>query len=408
MLVAETNRSRTELNSSLKERPFSNQAVWLYTVAFIFYATNHMLIIALPFFSQSLGAGRSEIGIIMGAYMFVSMFLRPLAGAVVDRYGPKNIFMIALVLNAIALAAYTIEDLWAFAFMRALQGVILAFFSMTIHLLIIDMLSDKVRGQGLSLLSLTSMLPYTFVPALVLYMKNQVSMTEMLLFFAGMGFCNILIGTHLFRKINDRTLKEEERNTVASSNEIKKKATRALFVPSLIMLMASIVFSVAPTFLPLFLESNGLGSAPLYFLVETAVIIIIRFFGRKYIPSSSTFPKWLLVILAGCFTLSPALLYLSLSTPILLTSAIFNGLALSLLYPTLMTYITFIVPENVRGYSIGWFIAAADFGTSSGAVIMGWIADEYSYQAMLGTATFIGMITLMLSLLYRGREGAIQ
>ncbi|WP_051271047.1 staphylopine family metallophore export MFS transporter CntE [Shimazuella kribbensis] len=392
------------MNLSSKEKPFSNQAVWLYTVSFLFYATNHMLIIALPFFSQDLGARRSEIGIIMGAYMFVSMFLRPVAGAIVDRYGPKKIFMMALILNAVALTFYMIENYWVFAVTRALQGAVLAFFSMTIHLLIIDMLPDKTRGQGISLLSLTSMLPYTFVPALVLYMKNQVSMTQMFLLFMGLGICNILVGFYLFQKIKNPIHEKEETNTNDFPYEEKKGALQILFVPSLLMLLASIVFSVAPTFLPLYLESQGIGSAPLYFLTETAVIIIIRFFGRKHIPSSEVFPRWLLVILVSCFMLSPALLYFSLSTPLLLGAAIFNGLALSLLYPTLMTYITFVIPANIRGYSIGWFIAAADLGTSSGALIMGWIADQFSYPAMLGAATMIGACTLIMTLMYRGHR----
>lgn len=139
------------------------------------------------------------------------------------------------------------------------------------------------------------------------------------------------------------------------------------------MLLASIVFCIAPTFMQLYLESQGLDTASLYFLLETGVLILIRFFGRKYIPSSDSFPKGLLVLLIVCFTLSPTLLALSLSTPVLLAAAVCNGLALSLLYPTLMTYISFIVPEKVRRYSIGWFIAATDFGTSSGAFIMGWL-----------------------------------
>ncbi|OPH50496.1 hypothetical protein BC351_07510 [Paenibacillus ferrarius] len=389
------------MKTALKENPFSNRAIWLYTVAFVFYATNHMLIIALPFLSQTLGAGRSEIGMIMGSYMFVSMFLRPLAGAVVDRFGPKNIFMIALVLNAIVLASYSLEDLWAFAIMRALQGAILAFFSMTIHLLIIDLLSEKMRGQGLSLLSLSSMLPYTFVPALVLYMKDQISMTALLMIFAAMGVTNIVLGIRLYVTIGQQASKEDSKGSELQTVHDKKQASSVLF-PAIIMLLASVVFSVAPTFLPLYLESQGLHSAPLYFLTETAVLIFIRFFGRKHIPSSETFPKWLVVLLIACFTLSPALLAMSISTPILLAAAVFNGLALSLLYPTLMTYISFIVPTHVRGYSIGWFIAAADFGTSSGAFMMGWLAETFSFETMLGTATCLGVATLILALIYHG------
>ncbi|MFC5406328.1 staphylopine family metallophore export MFS transporter CntE [Cohnella soli] len=392
------------------DNPFNKRALWLYIVALLFYGTNHMLIIALPFLSQSLGAGQSRIGIIMGAYMFVSMFLRPVAGAIVDKFGSRNIFMVALVLNAIVLAAYSIENLWAFAIMRAFQGAILAFFSMTVHMLIIDLISDKARGQGLSLLSLASMVPYTFVPALVLYLKDQVTMTQLLLIFAGIGFCNIAFGSGLFRTLDARAgqLNVEKKRDEESESVIRSNTTiKRIVFPSIVMLMASIVFSMAPTFLPLYLDSKGINTAPLYFLTETAVLIFIRLFGRKRIPSSATFPRKLLLVLIICFVLSPVLLFFSLSTPVLLISAVCNGLALSLLYPTLITYITFIVPERSRGYSIGWFIAAADFGTSFGAFVMGAIADAFSYQTMLVTGACIGAVALVVTFVYRGEKAVV-
>ncbi|GLX66926.1 staphylopine family metallophore export MFS transporter CntE [Paenibacillus glycanilyticus] len=386
------------------DHPFNKKASWLYLVALLFYATNHMLIIALPFFSEQLGASQSDIGMIMGAYMFVSMFLRPVAGAIVDKLGSRNLFMITLVLNAIVLALYSIETLWAFAVMRALQGAILAFFSMTIHLLIIDLVSDKARGQGISMLSLASMLPYTFVPALVLYMKDHISMTQVLLLFTAIGACNILFGTGLFRSLRYDAKRQVVTNIKPSEATSIRTANRAIIFPAVIMLLASVVFCVAPTFLPLYLESIGLHTAPLYFLTETAVLILIRFYGRKYIPNSSVLPTWLIIPLIACFMLAPMLLFVSLSTPVLLVSALCNGIALSLLYPTLMTYITFVVPEQSRGYSIGWFIAAADLGTSCGAYLMGWLADEYSYKAMLATAACIGGAALLFTAAFK-RKG---
>jgi MFS family permease len=391
------------------DNPFNKKAIWLYIVAFLFYATNHMLIISLPFFSQTLGANQATIGMIMGAYMFVSMFLRPIAGAIVDKLGSRKLFMIALILNAIVLASYTIETLWAFAVMRALQGAILAFFSMTVHLLIIDLISEKTRGQGISMLSLASMVPYTFVPALILFFKDHLTMTHLLLLFFGVGACNVMLGSGLFRVISLKPGQESVSNKLKRIEEKPvRSANRAILYPSVIMLLASIVFCVSPTFLPLYLESKGLHTAPLYFLTETAVLIVIRFYGRKYIPSSSALPIRLIAPLIICFILAPGLLCLSLSTPVILLSAVLNGLALSLLYPSLMTYITFVVPERTRGYSIGWFIAAADLGTSSGAYLMGWLAGEFSYQTMLITAVFIGLGALLFTLLYpRARGGVV-
>ncbi|NOU62743.1 hypothetical protein GC096_01615 [Paenibacillus sp. LMG 31461] len=69
-----------------------------------------------------------------------------------------------------------------------------------------------------------------------------------------------------------------------------------------------------------------------------------------------------------------------------------------------MTYISFIVPAQVRGYSIGWFIAAADFGTSSGAFLMGWLAESFSFEMMLSIAAGLGGVTIILALSHQGRK----
>ena len=153
---------------------FGLQAIKIYMISILFYSSSHMLLILLPLSAHALGASPPQIGLMMGAYMFTSMFLRPAAGKIVDKFGTSRILGTALILNVLILSLYLIQELWVFALLRMLQGVILSFFSMVLHLIIIDALPDKSRGQGLSLFSLTSMLPYTYGPFLAVYFANRV------------------------------------------------------------------------------------------------------------------------------------------------------------------------------------------------------------------------------------------
>jgi MFS family permease len=66
------------------------------------------------------------------------------------------------------------------------------------------------------------------------------------------------------------------------------------------------------------------------------------------------------------------------------------GIAQALIYPTLTTYLTFVLPKGNRNILIGLFIAMADLGVSLGGVIMGPIADISSYSFMYGICAILG------------------
>ncbi|MFC0215249.1 MFS transporter [Paenibacillus chartarius] len=390
-----------------QERPFGSKAIRIYLVSILFYTTSHVLLILLPLESHELGASPAQIGLIMGAYMFTSMFLRPAAGKMVDKLGTKRIFAAALVMNAVVISMYLIHELWVFALLRMLQGVILSFFSMVSHLMIIRVLPDKTRGQGLSLFSLSSMLPYTYGPFLVLYFADKVPMSYIFLALIPLSLTTLFVGMTL--RLPD--LQEHGQLQAAnpySSEPYRGWKERNLLLPSVIMLMASAMIGTIAAFLPLYLEKRGLPFAGTYFLTETAVLIVLRFFGRKMIPTGGRFPVLIVAVLIFLMTTAAGLVRIAESLPLLLLAAVCNGIALSMLYPTLLTHVSFIVPERFRGRGIGLFIAAADFGTSVGTLGLSLVANSYSYEVMFSGCMVIGAAALLLILMQAKKEGVTK
>lgn len=383
----------------LKDRPFGPKAIRIYLVAVLFYTTSHVLLILLPLSSHEMGANPAQIGLIMGAYMFTSMFLRPVAGKIVDKLGTKRIFTAALLLNAVVIAMYIFQELWFFALLRILQGVILSFFSMVSHLMIIEVLSDKARGQGLSLFSLSSMLPYTYGPFLALYFVDRVPMPYIFIALIPISLTTLLIGMNLkFPELRKKESLQMD-NLHSGRDAYNGWKDGRLLLPSVIMLLASAIIGTVAAFLPLYLEKRGLPFAGLYFLTETVVLIILRFFGRKIIPTDGRFPFRIVVLLICLMTAAVGLVRMAESLPVVLLAAVCNGIALSMLYPTLLTYVSFIVPERFRGRGIGLFIAAADFGTSIGIWALSLVASTYSYETMFSACIAIGAAALLLILL---------
>lgn len=165
-----------------------------------------------------------------------------------------------------------------------------------------------------------------------------------------------------------------------------------LFRCSILMLVSSIVFGAVTTFIPLYAAQINHGSAAVYLMLQAAMIVAARFFLRKKIPSDGrwhpVFVTWIIL----------ALTVASLCTgfsivggfAVFYSGALLMGLAQAMLYPTLTTYLTFVLPENNRNVLIGLFIAMADLGVSLSGVIMGPIADLLSYTCVYLICSLLG------------------
>jgi MFS family permease len=388
------------------EGPFSIPALQIYLLALLFYTSSHMLLILLPLSASSLGATPSQIGLMMGGYMFTSMFLRPVAGKLVDLYGRKRIFMALMLLNVAVLALYLIQELIVYAILRMVQGAILAFFSMISHLMIIEALPEQARGQGLTLFSLASMLPYAYGPLFVVHLVHGVPYAYLFIGLIVLGITTLLVGYRVKLPEHSQAAAHDARDMESVTPDVYQAwKDRRLWFPSVIMLLAGAVIGATAAFLPLYLADKDLPYAGHYFLTETLVLIALRLLGKRFVPAGGPFPGRLIGLLLLLLTAGAGFIGAANTLPLLLIAAACNGAALSMLYPSLVTYVSFIVPARHRGRGLGIFIAAADFGTSVGTMGLSFIAAMYSYEAMFGACMVIGAASMIFACAVLLRKG---
>ncbi|CAM4398834.1 MFS transporter [Bacillus manliponensis] len=283
-----------------------------------------------------------------------------------------------------------------------LQGVSTAFFSMALQVGIIDALPEKDRSQGISLYSLFSYIPGIIGPILALG-----------IWLGGMDyFTVVMIGIAIFTGMvgyNTKIEKGKEQqqpaapstnqgaNMFKSFSELVKNPF--LFKCSVLMLVTSIVFGAVTTFIPLYARELESGNAGIYLMIQAGTVVFTRFALRKRIPSDgrwhSSFIMGTMVILAlaaQCVSFSitggPIFFYVG---------AILMGLAQALIYPTLTTYLTFVLPQANRNVLLGLFIATADLGVSLGGIVMGPIADIFSYSFMYMICASLGVAMIIFS-----------
>lgn len=366
----------------------------LYLLVLLYFSANSILNVIIPLQGASLGATNTTIGIIMGAYLFTTMFFRPWAGQIIQKHGSIKVLRMILIINGAALLLYTFTGLGGYLVARALQGVSTAFFSMALQIGIIDALPEKERSQGISLYSLFSYIPGIIGPILALGIWQ-----------AGMNyFTVVMVGIAIFTGLVGYSAKLEtgkEQPLATSTNQSTKMfhsfielvRNPYLFKCSVIMLVSSIVFGASTVFIPLYAKEIEGGNAGIYLMIQAAIVVFARFTLRKRIPTDG---KWhspfimgtmlMLALAAQCvsYSLTGGFLFFYVG-------AILMGFAQALIYPTLTTYLTFVLPQDNRNVLLGLFIATADLGVSLGGVIMGPVADLFSYSFMYMLCACLGV-----------------
>ncbi|TLS52445.1 MFS transporter [Paenibacillus antri] len=368
----------------------------LYVLTLLYFSANAILNVMIPLKGESLGANNTAIGVIMGAYLFTTMFFRPSAGRWIQKYGPMKVLRTILLINAFALMLYSFTGLEGYFAARVLQGICTAFFSMALQLGIIDALPDKDRSQGISMYSLCSYLPGIFGPLLALGMWQNggpygfsLAMVAIAVGTGVVGFTAKMDGN----KSEARAVPAGQvpMSVAKSFGELFKNPH--LFRCSVLMLTASVVFGAVTTFVPLYAEQVKHGSAGVYLMIQAGVIVLSRFFLRKKIPSDGKWHSRYVMGVMLLLTLAAQSVSYSAAAGVAFfyAGATLMGVAQALLYPTLTTYLSFVLPQASRNVLIGLFIATADLGVSMGAILMGPIADLSSYSFMYTVCAILGV-----------------
>lgn len=377
----------------------------LYLLTLFYFSANSILNVIIPLQGSSLGASNTTIGIIMGAYLFTTMLLRPWAGHIIQKRGPIKVLRTILVLNGAALILYTFTGLEGYFVARMLQGVCTAFFSMALQLGVIDALPEKERSQGISMYSLCAYLPGIVGPLLALGIWQPGEMNSFTFAMVAIAVLTGVVGFTAKIDKEDAQAKAEakvEQKAVGFSSFSQFVKNPHLFTCSVLMLTASLVFGAVTAFIPLYaLQITG-GHAGIFLMLQAGTVVLARFVLRKKIPSDG---KWRASFVMGVMLiLAVAAQSVSLSTfsaaggfLFFYVGAVLMGIAQALLYPTLTTYLTFVLPQASRNVLIGLFIATADLGVSLGGIVMGPVADLSSYSFMYMLCAVLGVAMILFA-----------
>lgn len=372
----------------------------LYILTLMFFSANAILNVFIPLRGHDLGATNTTIGIVMGAYMLTAMVFRPWAGQIIARVGPIKVLRIILLINACALILYGLTGLEGYFIARVMQGVCTAFFSMSLQLGIIDALPEEHRSEGVSLYSLFSTIPNLVGPliAVGIWHLDRISI------FAIVMIAIALTTTFFGYRV---TFSSEEPDTHKKVEPLPFNAftvfaqffkNKELFNSGLIMIVVSIVFGAVSTFVPLYTVKFGFADAGIFLTIQAIAVVLARIYLRKYIPSDGMWHPVYMVSVLMLLVIASMVVAIGPHVHVMMfySSAILIGAIQALVYPTLTSYLSFVLPKAGRNMLLGLFIACADLGVSLGGSLMGPISDLVGFSWMY---TICGMLVVVMMLM---------
>lgn len=121
----------------------------------------------IPFYMESLGAGGTELGLLVASYAVMRLICAPIWGSVSDRVGRKPIMMIGILGYGITMVLFGLAtQLWMLFAARILSGILSSATSPTTMAYIGDSTSEEDRGGGMGILGAAVGLGTIFGPAL--------------------------------------------------------------------------------------------------------------------------------------------------------------------------------------------------------------------------------------------------
>ncbi len=112
-----------------------------------------LVIPIMPFYVENLGAGGTELGLLVASYAVMRLIFGPVWGSLSDRIGRKPVLMIGMLGYAITMFWFGLAtQLWMLFVARSLSGILSSATSPTTMAYISDSTTEKDRGRGMGIL----------------------------------------------------------------------------------------------------------------------------------------------------------------------------------------------------------------------------------------------------------------
>ncbi len=388
------------------DAPLYSGKFWMACAIHFTGAMSFGMFLLFPLFVRSLGGDELAIGLLLGAGFGASVLLRPVVGALLDRYGRRRVLLWSGVLSTVSAPLFLFVDrigpaLVLITIVRYVAGGAL-FASYFTY--VTDLVPPARRVEGLAIFGVAGMAPNGLGP----------SLGEILLVRGGYRTF-FLVATAFALASTLLTLRVSEPARAPAPTDshppgrVARNMVRIVLHGGLLRLMAATVlfgagveaafFFVAP-----FARDLGIERAAPFFAAYATTTIVLRIFGRRLPDRVGHHPIALPAL--GVFALGLATLCLLPLPGTLVLAGIACGAGHGSLFPVLNALAVSRTPPRFHGTIISLYTAALDAGAVIGTPLSGAVARLAGYRVMFALMSAFSVVGLLLLVQDRRRHHA--
>lgn len=349
--------------------------------------TNHIMSLStFPFFIQSLGGTEAIAGICAAVFSFVAVIIRPFVGWWLDNGVRRAALVIGLLLLGLAPLGYVFVPTLSLAIaLRMIHGVGLSFSNSTTATVASDVICRPRFAEGMGYFGMATALASAIAPALGLELMYGFGFQVLYATAAGIA----LLGLALFMFIKAPRVEVPHKKL-----DLKTIINRDSLPATVTMLVFMFTFGALENFVALFASENGLPSGSIYFLVMSAMLLLVRVTLGKLVDEKGE----------ACFVYScnaamlVAFLLLAFvpTTPTFIVSAILAGYAFGGLEPSLQSMAVHTADDASRGSANSTFLCGYDIGYGLGGGVAGSLITAAGYTTMWSVVSLACVVSVLI------------
>ncbi|MDY6877136.1 MAG: MFS transporter [Chloroflexota bacterium] len=375
------------------------QAVFLISLPF------GILSFVLPIYGKEIGADAVQIGLFFSAFSLMTVLLRPIVGAGLDRYGRRPFFLAGLIGYGATMFAFALSNqVWVIVVARTLQGIGSAFLWLSARAITADTAEANHRGRafgGVDQSSMQGALLGTFAGFGVLVPLGIGD--GWIPLFIGYGVVSLIAALLAWRRLPETNpaTRQTTRQTTRHAAQRPIVWSRPWVLLLLVTAITGASWALLSPILMIFLQEKleagmtdlataYLPAALVWALLPTRLGKLADRFGRKPLMVLG------MAVAAGSSFLIPGLASLTGLAALWAMQALCYAAG----DPAEQALVADLAGDDQRGRAYGLYTLAAGLGATAGPLVGGWLYETLGPQApFYANGIILFLCTLLLGAL---------
>ena len=359
--------------------------VWIAN--FMIFFSFMLLTPLLPIYlSETFGADKHEIGVVLFGYTVMALISRAFSGYIVDSFPRKKVLIICFTLFSLFFAGYIVAgSVLLFAIVRTLHGAPFGATTVSNSTVAIDVLHPSRRNEGIGYYGLSNNIASAISPSVAIWIYESshnfdiLFLISMLVALAGMIIASTV-------KLEPRPLVRDKQKVSLDRFFLVKGWRLALN-----MVCFAFSYGVMATYVAIYgKERLGIeGGTGVFFLLLSVGLILSRLSGNKALREGLASRN---AALGVCVSLVGYLMFAALQNKVgYYGAALVIGLGNGHMYPAYQNMFINMASHSQRGTANSSLLVSWDTGIGIGILLGGMMAEHLGYTFAFWAAALVNL-----------------